>query len=332
MAEHFRILSIDGGGIRGIIPAQILVALERKLQTERGDPDARIADHFDLIAGTSSGGILTCVYLCPGRDDPTRPRFSAQQVVDLLLARAHEIFDVPLWHRIRSAQGLLDEKYPAAGLEAALADTLGDVRLSALLKPCLVAAYDIERRKAHFFRQHRARAEPGRDFLARDVARAASASPTYFECAQIESDAHLTYPLIDGGVFANNPALCAYAEARAFAGVRAAEMTVLSLGTGAAKKPYPYAEAADWGAAGWVRPLIDIMMSGASEVVDYQLEQIYEAVGAPDQYLRIQPEIPSAHVELDNADPENLDALRQLGIEAAVAADERLSELARRLT
>ena len=68
-----RILSIDGGGIRGILPGQILVALEEKLQKKSKNEAARIADYFDLVAGTSTGGILTCLYLCPGEKDPTRP-------------------------------------------------------------------------------------------------------------------------------------------------------------------------------------------------------------------------------------------------------------------
>src|SRR5947207_3704233 len=79
-----RILSIDGGGIRGIIPGQVLVALEKKIQQLSGDNSKRIADVFDLIAGTSTGGILTCLYLCPDANS-ARPRFSAADAVDLYL-------------------------------------------------------------------------------------------------------------------------------------------------------------------------------------------------------------------------------------------------------
>ena len=85
-----RILSIDGGGIRGILPGQILVALEKKLAALTGNADARIADHFDFIAGTSTGGILTCIYLCA--DDKGRPRFTSQQAVDLYLQQGNSIF------------------------------------------------------------------------------------------------------------------------------------------------------------------------------------------------------------------------------------------------
>ncbi len=331
MADFYRILSIDGGGIRGIIPACILIALEEKLQDESGDENARVADYFDLIAGTSTGGILGCVYLCPSPDEPLRPRFDAPQALELYSERGDEIFDIPLWHRIRSGAGLLDERYPADGLEEALDDYLGELKLAALLKPCLITAYDISRRRAHFFRQHRAVRDPNRNFFVRDVARATSAAPTYFECARVRSDANLIYPLVDGAVFANNPALCAYAEARAYADKRAAEMVILSLGTGSNEKSYAYEKAKDWGLAEWAKPVISIMMSGVAETVDYQLEQIFDAVGRPEQYLRVQPEIPAANTDLDNADQENLYELRQLGAETALNLDTHLSDVVKLL-
>ena len=227
-----RILSIDGGGIRGILPGQILVALEEKLQDKSGKTEARIADYFDLIAGTSTGGILACLYLCPGEREPERPRFSASEAVELYLEYGDDIFDVSLWQRLSSGGGLWDEKYSEAELEKSLKEYFGDLKLSELLKPCLITAYDIRRRKAHFFKQHKAVTDPKRNFLVRDVARATSAAPTYFEVPKVMSlsSPPKPYPLIDGGVFVNNPALCAYAEARTF-GKTAKDMFILSLGT-----------------------------------------------------------------------------------------------------
>ena len=86
-----KILSIDGGGIRGIIPGQILVALEKKLQEKSDNPQARLAEYFDLFAGTSTGGILTCICLCPSEVEPSKARFSAQDAVDLYMNHGEEI-------------------------------------------------------------------------------------------------------------------------------------------------------------------------------------------------------------------------------------------------
>lgn len=321
-----RILSIDGGGIRGIIPGQILVALEKKLQKRFNNPDARIADYFDLIAGTSTGGILACAHLCP--DAKGRPRFNAKEVVDLYLERGDEIFNIPFFHKVKSGNGITDEKYPASELEAGLKDYFGDTRLSQLLKPCLITSYDIKNRRAHFFTQRDAIKDVSWDFLVKEVARATSAAPTYFECAKVKSlnNTSTTYPLIDGGVFANNPSLCAYAEVHNEFNVTAKNMAILSLGTGFSKKSYDYNEAKDWGVVGWVKPLIDIMMSGVSEVVDYQLKQIYHAVGAPKQYVRINIAIPSDSADMDNASQKNLIALKDIGTKAAKDFDAQLDE------
>ncbi|MCG8420600.1 MAG: patatin-like phospholipase family protein [Proteobacteria bacterium] len=327
MAKPVRILSLDGGGIRGIIPGQVLCEIEKMIQQATGKPGARVADYFDLVAGTSTGGILTCALLCPDEDNPAQSRFSASEVVDMYLERGDEIFEIPLWHRISSGSGTLDEKYPADGLEEVLEDYFGELWLSDLVKPCLIPAYDIRRRRAHFFTQHGAERNLAQDFRVRDVARATAAAPTYFETVRIKSRTKVPYPLIDGGVFANNPALCAYAEVRAGYArahgisppARADSMAILSIGTGKVEKSYTYREAKDWGSLQWLRPLIDILLAGTAETVDYQLRQIYDAVKAPNQYLRVEPAINPSVVspDLDNASPENLVALRELGQETA---------------
>ena len=331
-----RILSIDGGGIRGIIPGQILVALEKKLQQLDNNPKGKIADYFDMIAGTSTGGILACIYLSPEKAGSKKPRFSAKEAVDLYLERGDEIFDISFWHKIKSAGGVMDEKYAADELEDALNDYMGELKLSELIKPCLVSSYDIKRRKAHFFTQHDATTN-AHNYLVKEVARATSAAPTYFEVAKVKSLSNITYPLIDGGVFVNNPTLCAYAEARKlkFDQFRqkptAKNMLIFSLGTGTTNKPYYYNKAKDWGMVEWIKPIIDIMMSGVAETVDYQLKQIYEAVGTPKQYLRISPELGNANADMDDASLENLKALKEAGEKSAIKHDKDLTKMAEML-
>lgn len=333
MAKFLRILSVDGGGIRGIIPGQVLTALEEKLQQVSGNADARLADYFDLLAGTSTGGILTCLYLAPGPSG--RPRYSAAEAVALYMEHGGEIFDVPLMHAIRTAGGLLDEKYPADKLESALLQYLGDTRLSELLKPCLITAYDVERRKAHFFTQHDAH-QPEHDYYVRDVARAAGAAPTYFELPRVVSFANEAYPLVDGSVFASNPALCAYAEVRGkhdrmgLPKTTAANMVFLSIGTGKVEVPFPYRKVKDWGLIGWVKPLIEILTSGIEETVDYQLRQVFGAESVPGQYVRIQVDLEGtgADAAMDNASEENLHALYELGRRVAEENDAELTAVA----
>ena len=103
--KKIRILSIDGGGIRGILPGIVLNQIEEKLQKKSNDPNLRLADMFDFMAGTSTGGILTLAYLTPNENN--RPKLKATEAVNLYLDRGDEIFDVNLWQKIKSGKGKL---------------------------------------------------------------------------------------------------------------------------------------------------------------------------------------------------------------------------------
>ncbi|UJH91402.1 patatin-like phospholipase family protein [Antarcticibacterium sp. 1MA-6-2] len=325
-----KILSIDGGGIRGIIPGQILVTMERKLQKKSGDPEARLADYFDFFAGTSTGGILTCICLCPSEKDPFKAKFSAQEAVNLYMNHGEEIFSVNLWQKIKAANGYLDEKYKEDALEKYLRKYFGDLKISELIKPCIIPSYDIDRRSAYFFAQHDPAIKgEGRDFLVRDACRATSAAPTYFEAAIVKSCSGVTYPLIDGGVYANNPSLCAYSEVRnAKDNPTAAEMFMVSLGTSSKHQSYKYTRAKNWGAVGWIKPLIDIMMSGAAETTHYHLSRMFSARNKANSYIRIQPSsLGNADVDMDNASKENLAALAQVGVETSESCSDELDRI-----
>ncbi|MEG4322794.1 MULTISPECIES: patatin-like phospholipase family protein [unclassified Microcoleus] len=336
MAKYTRVLSIDGGGIRGIIPAQVGVSIESKLQQKSGNPDARIADYFDLIAGTSAGGILTCLYLCPDAKNPSRPRWTAQDAVNFSIKSGIDVFQSSFLKELQSLDGLIDEKYPSDALEKFFLETFKDCKLSELLKPCLISSYDVENRKAHFFNQIDAKKCLAADYFIRDIARATSAAPSYFELPKIYSFTNKSYALIDGGVFANNPALCAYAEVRtklkipdprSDKGPTAKDMVILSLGTGQAKKKFPYEEVKDWGKVEWVQPLINIMMTGVAETVNYQMIQIFDAIEKPYQYLRISPDLSEEEpLPIDDASAEKISTLVSLGKDQASKSNKDLDK------
>ena len=306
-----KILSIDGGGIRGIVPGTLLAEIEKRIIAKTKNEQARISDYFDLIAGTSTGGILTCILICP--DNNKRPKYKAQEAVDLYFKKGGEIFSTSLWQKIRTMGGVMDEKYPSEGIEQSLNEYLGNVKLSEALKPCLIASYDIQNRNAVFFNSIDAK-DDYTDFYLHQVARSTSAAPTYFEVADTHSLFGTAYPLIDGGVFANNPAMCALAEiTKIKPDVKLPEIFLLSLGTGVDKKKehsYSYSKAKNWGMAGWIVPLIEIMMSANSETVDYQLRKIFENTGNSGDYIRLEPDLISADPSMDNATQENMQALK----------------------
>ena len=335
--KKVRILSIDGGGIKGILPGVVLDCLEIKLQQKSGNKDLRLSDIFDFFAGTSTGGILSIALLIP--DENGRPKFTAMDALNIYLDRGDEIFDVNLGRRLRSLGGTTDEKYSAKELEKALADKFGDLWFSELLKPCIISAYDIQHGTPFFFKQHRA-SKNIFNFKVRDIARATSAAPTYFEPARIRNELGSPYPLIDGGVFVNNPALAAYSEVRTMSfgdiinpGVE--QMMIVSLGCGMRPKTYEYEKAKDWGAIGWVKPIIEIMMSGNAQTVDYHLQRMYETIQerADRDYYRLNPEIKTADPAMDNASPENMQRLKEdaLNYISDGRVDDELNRIAERL-
>jgi predicted acylesterase/phospholipase RssA len=171
----------------------------------------------------------------------------------------------------------------------------------------LITAYDLERRSAFFFRSTRARNDPAQDFTLAAAARATSAAPTYFEPALVKDLAgRRSYALVDGGVFAVNPAMCAYAELAR--GGRAADIAVLaSLGTGSHTRPIEYDDAKSWGRLQWAVPILDVVFDGVADTIEFETAQLLP----PPRSLRFQTELAEASDNLDDASAANLAALRR---------------------
>ncbi len=165
-----RILAIDGGGIRGVIPAKVLVKIEE--QTGK-----KIAELFDLIAGTSTGGILAAGLCVPGPDGKT-PKYAASELLDLYKLRGKKIFASSLPRKVLSV--LVGSEYSSGGLEAQLESYLEDWRLADAVTGLLITSFDMRAGEAWFFSRRRAKADTTRNYKLRDVARATSAAPTYF--------------------------------------------------------------------------------------------------------------------------------------------------------
>jgi uncharacterized protein len=290
-----KVLAIDGGGIRGLIPALVLAEIERR--TGR-----RVGGLVDLIAGTSTGAIVACALAKP------QP-LPAEQVAGIYVQEGPRIFDRSLLKQIVSADGLLDERYDSTALVDALERHLGAVRLPDARPPVLLTAYDIERRRAVFLRS------ADDDVAMADAAHASAAAPTYFEPVRVNGAA-----LVDGGVYAANPSVCAYAE------VNGRLELLLSLGTGEHTRPLPFEAVRGWGRLEWVRPLIDVVFDGSADAVDLQLSALLG-----DAYVRLQTPLDEASDDLDDASAANLAALRREADRLIAARDDEIDRVCERL-
>jgi patatin-like phospholipase/acyl hydrolase len=316
MAKRFIVLSIDGGGIRGLIPAMVLAELEKRLAA--AGKDGPLHTKFDLIAGTSTGGIIAAGLVAPKIGAPDQAAMRAADLVDLYSMQGKFIFTRSIRKRILEAlidfSSVIQEKYDADSLEERLIRYLGAAKTKEALTDFLITAYDISRRKTFFFdRRVSLSSRRVRNFKFADVARATSAAPTFFEPKLVtDIESRDVFPLIDGGVFANDPAMCAYVEAKKIIKEQASkgepsdrEIFIVSIGTGSFTSEYDYAKVKNWGPVQWIHPgngspIINILMDGQAKATKYQMERLLEA-GYIADYIRIDPEL-SEDQPMDDAD------------------------------
>jgi uncharacterized protein len=320
--RSLRVLSIDGGGIRGIIPARLLDEIERRTRKP-------ISALFDLIAGTSTGGILALALVKP--DEAKVAAHSAADMVNFYEELGPTIFSKTLWHRLASVGGLFRSRYPDSPIETVLARFFGETRLKDALTPVFIPSYELERRSPFFFRSTLAQQKAEYDFSMYTAARSTSAAPTYFPPEQVDgTDGKSSLVLIDGGVFANNPAACAFAEARAHFPF-ASSMTMVSFGTGAPQTTALMTNPVNWGVAQWARPILDTVLDGVSDTVDFQLSQLLPAENGTARYFRIQPELSTTQQAMDNAEAANLKELKTVAERTIQSQSATIDQICRQL-
>jgi patatin-like phospholipase/acyl hydrolase len=322
MSRLIKVLSIDGGGIRGIIPAMVLAALEE-------GTGKRICRLFDLICGTSTGGILALGLTKPDPQKPAEPQYRAEDLLKIYEDKGQTIFSRDIWHKIHSVWNLAEEKYTCEGIEEVLLEYFGDALLSQALADLVIPSYEIEKRDCFFFKSRKAKDTPvTHDYLMRQVARATSAAPTYFEpCRLANGNGKAYWALIDGGVFANNPAMCGFAEALSIYGPDQ-DYLVVSLGTGQLTRPLPYDQAKDWGLAGWAQNILSVIFDGVQDTVDYQLQQLLPiADGQKRRYFRFQVTLDLGMDDMDDASQTNLFTLKHKAEELIARESQALRDL-----
>ncbi|MCP6760187.1 MAG: patatin-like phospholipase family protein [Fischerella sp. CENA71] len=340
----YKILSIDGGGIRGIIPAFVLAEIERRTQKP-------IFNLFDLIAGTSSGGILalglTKPRLSSDVSDLPLAEYTAEDLIQLFLEYGVEIFYEPLFERILGPieDIFLQPKYPSKSREEILSQYFGNAPLENNLKEVFVTSYDIEQRIPIFFTNQVEKQEIesksfrklSSGFSLLDAALATTATPTYFAPHRSVSshNSSSVYTLIDGGVFANNPAYLAILEAQISSKRKAKkvlnteDILIVSLGTGSLTSVYPYKEVKNWGLLQWGRPLLNIVFDGSSEVVSGELEQLFEPSDkeAKSFYYRFQTFLDQELEEIDNTKLQNTRQLQAIAHRLISEKSQQIDEL-----
>jgi len=322
-----RILSLDGGGIRGIIPALILQEIERKLKTKK-----HLTQCFDMMSGTSTGGIIVLLLNTP--DSDRKPKYRASDVVKLYQNLGSTVFNQSWWHYLTTLNGWIDEKYSSDNLKKNLKKFYGDCRLQDSLTNIIIPAYDISQDDYVFFKSDKAKHDPSRDFYFKDIGQSTSAAPTYFKPARIQDiNQKKMYTLIDGGVALNNPTMSACVHALKLFG-RDCDFLVISIGTGTNNPVAPGKlsfEGKDFNCGGkleWAPDITKILMNATNEVVDYQMRKIFKDDKGIKKYHRFQVSLDAQHTAFDDASPENIRALEKYANDIIKSNQAELTQIA----
>ncbi|MHC4363307.1 MAG: patatin-like phospholipase family protein, partial [Planctomycetota bacterium] len=267
----YRVLSIDGGGIRGVVTT---VLLQRIVATPGLE---NLLNSIDLIAGTSTGGLLALAMA---------KELDLGEIRDVYVKKGPKIFDDSWLDDLVDLGRLRGADYGTRGLRRELRRLFRNTTLGELSKRVLITAFDLdneepERRawKPKLFHNFDG-PENDRASLARDVGLYTSAAPTYFPSVD---------GYIDGGVYASNPAMCALAQTqdpRYDPTPSLDDVLLLSLGTGRSLQ-YIKGKSHDWGYAQWIKPLITLMLDATAAIADYQCQQMLR-----ERYHRLAPVFP----------------------------------------
>jgi hypothetical protein len=343
---RFSILSIDGGGIRGLIPALIVKELEQRLGAE--GEKAALTDYFDLFVGTSTGGLIALGLNTP--DQSGGGLMDGSTLEQIYVSEGPAIFRRSFLQKVRSGLGWLGPKHSGKALERVLARHFGEARLAGAKREVVAVAYDMTTREPHFFKRYRAKedeASERRNPTMVAAAMATSCGPTYFPSFEVAQTA-----MVDGGVFAASPTLAAIAEALKRTtdpkDLRPTELLVVSLGTGVHNKEsgFTQRQVSRWGRIDWVRPrggdspLLEAIFDGQSDAADHWAHMIVNRpdeppsatapVGRGPRYFRFQADLPRGF-PMDDAGERQLDGLREAAESVIRTRTEELDQVVQRL-
>jgi patatin-like phospholipase/acyl hydrolase len=295
--DRVRVLSIDGGGIRGILPGGLLNYIETNL-TQKIGAQFHFAQHIHLMAGTSTGGIISLGLTMPG-GERGQPKYTTQTLLDLYTTKGQEIFPEP-WCCLKK---IVESKYSTKGIEKYLNEYFGEAYISESVCPTVITSFDLKNNEAHTFDSLQAKADERKNFQRKGVGRATSAAPTYFPSAIVKNKLEEEFEFVDGGIYANNPTLLAIQRALQLY-PNAQEYVIYSFGTGqSAKQDLSYLGTG--GLIQWGENIADVLMSNAAQYT----ENLIKAVAQKDsriKYVRLQPHIQTSEKGMDNVKSENI--------------------------
>lgn len=304
----FKILAIDGGGIRGVLPLQVIKYIESLTKKE-------IHHSFDLIAGTSTGGILSSALTLQDTAsvEGNKRKYSLEELELIYKKRGREIFPIPnnkFKENVIACKRWFKPQFSPDNLNKVLTDYLGKHRITNCLKPIFISSYDIHRNRPVLFTFREASLFPEKNSTLVEICRATSAAPTYFPTFSFTYGAE-KLTCIDGGIYMNNPSLGSLIEVLGNSDykhyrindspLQLSDISILSLGTGYSNSLIDSNKAMNWGRLRWIKPVIDLTTNGPVKVIHSQMETIFKSFNIDNNYLRVDVHIDNQFSEMSDA-------------------------------
>ena len=290
--QVIKVLSIDGGGIRGVICAVLLKELERRTGKSA-------SSSFDVFIGTSTGGIMS---LLLNKHSGGVPTHSIDDIIDFYTGTNGKTMFKKRFFKLP-----LDPiAYPSKQIEGVLKNLFLDSKLGESLNPTIVTTYDTISRNSIFLNSKDA--GDSSSLFMWECARATSAAPTFFEPFSPFSLGNMVG--IDGGIFANNPALFGYLEAKKL--YPDADIIVISLGTGSSVSPISKKEIDKFNLLTWATSIFDFVTDGQSDTVDYTMARLHDV----ENYFRFQLKLDTKNASLDDVSDSNIKTLIEVSNKA----------------
>ncbi|BAT96834.1 hypothetical protein VIGAN_09014100 [Vigna angularis var. angularis] len=304
--DHVSILSIDGGGIRGIIPATVLTYLDKALKAK--DPTTSLAHYFDVISGTSTGGLMTAMLAAPNSSNSNHPLFTPSEVVQFYKKYGPDIFRARNWWDLEKCP-----KYDGEFLRDITRKILKDTRLNQTLTNVVIPSFDERKIYPVIFSNFKLKTETYLNAKLSDICLSTSAAPTYLPPHQFEN-AGVQFDMVDGAMAANNPALVAVSEVIQHTGNK--EIMLLSLGTGITATNKLGGIFDGVCQLGWLVNSFDVFSEAlySTDMTHYYLATLFSGLVPQDNYLRIEEyNLDPSMEEMDDASPKNMDKLEKVG-------------------
>jgi len=312
-----KILSIDGGGSRGVIALTFLQEIEKRTGKQ-------IHELFDLIAGSSTGGIIASCLTIPDENVPTKAKYSAEEVIDVYREFGPNITKFDFFHSVKTLFGLIGPKYSAKQIKEETDKIYGKTRLRDLLTPVLFTTYNLNTTEPYMIVSTN---KECRGLLLSDAVLATSAAPTFFPPHEIEISGNKGL-YIDGALAATNPAVYALIE-EGFV-PPAPKQFIVSVGTGAyGPRPGYFKGSKNWGILQWLTAVFSVFSDGTTDAATSQAQRICDNFFG--DFYRLDVNIPEEYLKIDDTDKEYMDYLIKRAKDYIEQNTEKFDELCEKL-